>query len=226
MLWVELEGEAERRQEQEVPNWRKADWAAIRNGLSRVNWDNELKDKNAEESWNHLRDTLQELQRVHIPKKSLKKDWPPWMSVELLRAIRRKRSLWKKARTAQDKEKYAQEEKKVRKATRTAKRNFEKRDCLRGQEQPQTFLQLRQEEDQGQDGCGTSETGWAGCDGRHRNGGSSERVFQQCLHQRGHQQCPGSGANAKKHQAKKYMDNNQGGKKENRQAENTELPWT
>ncbi len=127
MLWVELEGEAERRQAQEVPNWRKADWAAIRNGLSRVNWDNELKDKNAEESWNHLRDTLQELQRVHIPKKSLKKDWPPWMCVELLRAIRRKRSLWKKARTAQDKEKYAQEEKKVQKAIRTAKRNFEKR---------------------------------------------------------------------------------------------------
>ncbi len=71
-------------------------------------------------SWIYLRDSLQELQRVHIPKKSSKKNWPPWMSVGLLRAIRRKRSLWKTARTAQDKEKYMQEEKKVLKAIRSA----------------------------------------------------------------------------------------------------------
>ena len=53
-----------------------------------------------------------------------------------------------------------------------SQKKLRKKDCLRGQEQPQTFLQLRQEEDQGQDGCGTSETGREGCDGRHRNGGS------------------------------------------------------
>ncbi len=143
MLWVELEGEAERRQEQEVPNWRKADWAAIRNGLLRVNWDTELRGKNAEESWNYLRDNLQELQRVHIPKKSSKKNWPPWMSVELLRAIRRKRTLWKKARTAQDKGEVHAGREKSTEGHQVRQEELQKKDCLRGQEQQQTFLQLR-----------------------------------------------------------------------------------
>ena len=52
---------------------------------------------------------------------------PAWLSQNILRAIRRKKRLWTKAKSGECVEEYRKEEKSVRNMIRKAKRNFEKK---------------------------------------------------------------------------------------------------
>jgi len=111
MIWVELEGDGEVNEKQVLPDWRKADWEAIREGLRAPDWEHELREKTADEAWNILREKLQRLQENHVPKKETRSARPPWMSDKILRLIRKKRKLWKKAKTDREKEEYQRRKK-------------------------------------------------------------------------------------------------------------------
>ena len=52
---------------------------------------------------------------------------PAWLSKEILTAIRRKKRLWTRVREGNNRELYDEEEKKVKKMIRNAKRKFEKK---------------------------------------------------------------------------------------------------
>ena len=84
----------------------------------------------AEQAWCKLRGKLNELTVKYVPTRPRRQaDRPPWLTVDLLRQIRRKRRLWKKFRTSPSVENerlYKEEEKSVNKKVRLAKRNMER----------------------------------------------------------------------------------------------------
>jgi hypothetical protein len=51
---------------------------------------------------------------------------PPWMNQEIVRAVRRKKSLWKRDKNKVDKTEYKEQEKKTRNMIRNAKKRLEK----------------------------------------------------------------------------------------------------
>jgi len=154
MLWVEIEGVTEKVVQQAFPDWRRANWDAIRKGVGEVNWEEEMENKDAEESWVLLCDKLQNLQKSHIPDRKARSERPPWMTTEILRVIRRKRRLWKKARTVAEKEEYEKEEKRVKNAIRTAKRKFEKNIAFEDSKNKKPFFNYVKKKTKARSGIG------------------------------------------------------------------------
>lgn len=82
-----------------VLDWNKADWKAIRAGLTIEEWRNTITSANVTEAWDNLKYRLNQLVRSHVPlRKRRDLDKPPWMTKEILQSIRKKRKLWKKAK--------------------------------------------------------------------------------------------------------------------------------
>jgi hypothetical protein len=73
------------------PDWHRADWDSMRRELARVNWDEQLRGRATEEAWALLRDRLHGLIEKHVPPRRRRNhNRPPWLSRDILRAIRRK----------------------------------------------------------------------------------------------------------------------------------------
>jgi len=159
MLWVEIEGVTEKLTQHALPDWRGADWEAIRKGVSDVKWEAELESKNAEESWILLREKLQSLQKAHIPERKARSERPPWMTTEILRAIRKKRRLWKKARTQADRDEYEKEEKRVKNVIRAAKRKFEKNIAFEDAKNKKPFFNYVRKKTKARSGIGPLKEG-------------------------------------------------------------------
>jgi hypothetical protein len=110
-----------------VSNWWKADWEAMRQDLSGESWEG-LDQKSASEAWKQFRDKIDDLVEKHIPMKP--RGWPgrlPWMTREILRAVRRKRRIWEKEEGRNISQQYKDTERKVRNLIRNAKRNPERK---------------------------------------------------------------------------------------------------
>ena len=114
--------------EQEQLCWAIADWDAMRANLREWSWRPEL--EAAEDScaaWAILREKVKELINAHVPRRRKRnQNKPAWLSRDILRAIRRKKRLWRQAKLGLDVEIYKEEEKRVRKLIKNAKRKFEK----------------------------------------------------------------------------------------------------
>jgi len=113
----------------EVRNWKRADWDGIKRGLSDEVWPTAEDETTTEEAWRKLRCKLDELIDENVPKVKLRTRISGWMTRDILREIRRKRRLWKKAKdgSAEDKYLYSEAEKKTRNMIRNAKRKEEKK---------------------------------------------------------------------------------------------------
>ena len=110
------------------PDWRKADWGSMREELATVDWRTEMDGCKGEEAWTILREKVRTTVEKHVPNKRLRNNnRPAWMTGEILRTIRRKKNLWKKAKHGDQLEEYKAVEKKTRNLIRSAKRRFEKR---------------------------------------------------------------------------------------------------
>jgi hypothetical protein len=97
-----------------VRNWWRADWAAMRAELGEESWD-ELEQMLAGEAWDSFKQRLDDLVEKHVPLKPRGRPGrPPWMSREILRAVRKKRRMWKKEHSQQISAEYKAMEKKVR----------------------------------------------------------------------------------------------------------------
>ena len=116
--------------EKEQLNWAKGDWVSMRNELLAVNWRNELNGKDGNAAWSVLKEKILKTVEKFVPKRRRRNfNKPAWLSSEILRAIRRKKRLWRKAKDGdrRDKDEYDKEEKRVRRMIRSAKRRFEKK---------------------------------------------------------------------------------------------------
>jgi hypothetical protein len=75
-----------------------------------------------------FRDKMEEIVSECVPKRRRRKaNRPPWLTQEVLRAIRKKKRLWARDKNRQDKAEYKAQEKLTRNLIRKAKKKFERR---------------------------------------------------------------------------------------------------
>jgi hypothetical protein len=108
-----------------VRNWWKADWAAMKEELDSETWTG-LDQMSASEAWGCFSSKIDALVEIYVPPEPCGKPGrPPWMTREILRAVRRKRRMWEKSSSVSAE--YREAEKKVRNLIRIAKRSLERK---------------------------------------------------------------------------------------------------
>ncbi len=76
------------------PKWHKANWSAIRTGLSNIDWKEEWEILDADEAWGKFTSVLEGLVEQNVPLRPRRiPNKPVWMTREVTRAIRKKRRL-------------------------------------------------------------------------------------------------------------------------------------
>ena len=121
-------GKPKEKSDTRIPNWRKADWHSIKNKLRQANLREQISGMDSETSWKLITGTISGAINDHVPTRQKKaSNRPVWMTQEVLRAIRRKRNMWRRENSGVISEEYKAEEKKVKNLVRNAKRNHEKR---------------------------------------------------------------------------------------------------
>jgi hypothetical protein len=114
--------------EKSLPDWRRADWDAMRAEMRMGNWLQDLKKSGADRAWNILKDKVEEVIQKHVPQRRKRNsNRPAWMTQEILRAVRKKKRIWRSIRGGQVTEEYREAEKKVKNLIRNSKRGFEKK---------------------------------------------------------------------------------------------------
>jgi Reverse transcriptase (RNA-dependent DNA polymerase)/Endonuclease-reverse transcriptase len=110
-----------------VKNWRKADWSSIKNGISNTTWPTAEDNTSVEEFWGQLRAKITELTDQHVPLRTINARKADWMTNDLLQLVRKKRRLWRRAKTGQGVAEYEAAAKELKHKIRLAKRNMEKK---------------------------------------------------------------------------------------------------
>jgi hypothetical protein len=127
MLLISVQGKTYPKLVKEVRNWMRADWSAMRAELREKRWRHLLEDKSAEEMWSAFKSIIQSTIAKNVPLKKIKTGGAPmWMSREIRTAIRKKNNLWKNTKRGRSMETYKEEEKRVKRLIRNAKRSLEK----------------------------------------------------------------------------------------------------
>ena len=109
-------------------DWAKANWDEMERDLRGWDWRTEMEGKDGNEAWTKLRDKLLHTVEAHVPtRRQRNHNRPAWLSTEILRAIRKKKRLWQKAKHGDEAELYKEEEKKVRRLIRNAKKKLERK---------------------------------------------------------------------------------------------------
>ena len=121
-------GEGQRVKDRDQPDWNRADWASMREELGRIDWRSELDGKEVEEAWTAFTGRIQQAVGKHVPvRRKRNQNRPAWLSTDILRAIRKKKRLWTKAKSGEQVDEYNKVEKDVRRMIRNAKRKYEKK---------------------------------------------------------------------------------------------------
>jgi hypothetical protein len=114
--------------EKSLPDWRRADWDAMRAEMRTGSWLQDLKKSGADRAWSILKDKVEEVIQKHVPERRKRNsNRPAWMTQEILRAVRKKKRIWRSIRGGQVTEEYKEAEKKVKNLIRNSKRGFEKK---------------------------------------------------------------------------------------------------
>jgi len=122
-----------------VPDWRRADWAALKGRLGRPALLRRLEESSVEGVWECLRDEINTAVDLYVPKRQRRTgNRPKWMSRDILRALRKKRRIWRKERN-KDLPEYKEMEKNVKNLIRNAKRNYEKKLATQSKDNSRPF---------------------------------------------------------------------------------------
>jgi hypothetical protein len=125
MLLLKIKCENSREVIKEVHNWRRAKWDDMRREMSKINWAREFRNSTASQMWTKLKNRVNATVKKNVPKKKiLTTGRPPWMTREILAAVRKKQRLWKETKRGASLAEYKVEEKKVRNAIRRAKNSY------------------------------------------------------------------------------------------------------
>jgi hypothetical protein len=110
------------------PDWSRADWNKARQQLRDRAWKSEIDSLRAEDAWLRFKTKIETVVRDCVPlRRPRNQNRPPWMTREILQAVRKKRRLWKRDKHKLDKTEYREQEKKTRNLIRNAKKRFERR---------------------------------------------------------------------------------------------------
>ena len=94
-----------------IYNYKRANWAALNNDLSRVDWDHLLNFTEADLGWNIFKEKFTTLCDKHIPKIKIKETFkPPWYDSEVFRLNKKKeqaRKLFKQTNNQQHYKKFS-----------------------------------------------------------------------------------------------------------------------
>ena len=78
-------------------NYWKADYAAIRNDLHKVNWELAFENKDVSGMWETFRDTVTSSCERYVPfKKVRRKAKNSWMTKETLKEIKKREKAWRR----------------------------------------------------------------------------------------------------------------------------------
>ncbi len=105
-----------RRKKEPVPDWRRrANWEAMRSQLCNVNWRDSLDGKMMDSEWRELTGIVAKLAEKHVPRRRKRnRNKPAWMTRKILRAVRKKKRMWKAVRNSRITDEYKQVEKEVK----------------------------------------------------------------------------------------------------------------
>ena len=74
----------------EISDYSKANWGELRRDLSKINWDRELFNLDANQAWDKFKKILDFHCNKHIPKKKVRTiNRPLWMTRNAIRVIRK-----------------------------------------------------------------------------------------------------------------------------------------
>ena len=117
-------------QKEYIHDWNKGDTESLGLYFNSINWDEELAEKNTNESWNFFCDKVNEAVDKFIPKTLKNKSSKPrWLNKHIVRLARKKERRWKEYienRTKSNYDAYKQAEKETKKSVQKAKRKNEK----------------------------------------------------------------------------------------------------
>ena len=75
-----------------LPDWRRADWTAMRTELEDRAWINRVRSSNMEAAWQLVKGKVEELTRKYVPvRRRRNQNRPAWMTQEILRPSGRRR---------------------------------------------------------------------------------------------------------------------------------------
>ena len=135
ILNVDLVGPKRHDSYEEVPDWGKANFEAIRTGMQKVDWVAEFSDKPGLDCLELFQEVLDREMEKAVPKKRRRQRFRPvWMNRSVMRLIRKKRRAWKFystdprcARDFQSFQAFKKVQKDVKNAVRQAKRKLERK---------------------------------------------------------------------------------------------------
>ena len=128
---------------EEVPDWRKADLQLLREELTRVNFQEKMRNLDALQSWECVKEAIRKVEDKCVPKKKRRiSNRPLWMQQNVMRTIRKKRRLWATYQKSKDYDEYLaykRVEAETRSLVRQAKRKFEKKLAKESKKKPKMF---------------------------------------------------------------------------------------
>lgn len=124
---ISMEGKA-REQTKQGLNWRRADWESMRLDMAYIDWRTVLMGLSTQDMWLLFRSKIEQTIKKNVPDRKLRTGGrAAWMSREIMAAVRRKKRLWRKAKSGSCMEDYREADKLVKNLIRSAKRGFEKK---------------------------------------------------------------------------------------------------
>ena len=121
----------------------KGNYTEIRNDINNIDWENELRGKNTEESWKILENVVKESIERNIPMQKVGKTFKKkWMTKETMNVVKEKHKAYKKYRklkTNESKDDYNRAKQKAIYATKKARTDFETRTADNIKENPKEF---------------------------------------------------------------------------------------
>ena len=121
----------------------KGNYPEIRNDINMIDWENELRDKDTEESWGILESVIKESVERNVPMQKVFKTFKKkWMTQEVLNVVKEKHKAYKKyrrLRTNESKDDYNRAKQMAIYVTKKARTEFETRIANNIKENPKEF---------------------------------------------------------------------------------------
>lgn len=126
--------------------YNKGNYEEIRKDIGSTNWDEELKDKNTEDTWSTIKDRIKMLEENYIPKlfgqNGKRPRRPLWMSEKAFDVVKKKHEAFKKymgTKGGSDYQNYAKFRNQAKWEIRKAKRAFERNVAMQAKSNPKAF---------------------------------------------------------------------------------------
>ena len=124
-------------------DWKRAHWEKMKEELSNMQWEQEMKGRTVEDMWKILKEKYEKQIDEHVPMREHKnKKKPMWQTKKVIKHIRKKRKAWNKWKECGTKERednYKKEQRLVKLELENAKRDFERKMAEKIKDDPKTF---------------------------------------------------------------------------------------